>query len=185
MNQKFFEKPVLNSPYDFPARHWELDKDGQPTGQIIESRRKAEFITPIPKPKKRGKSASQQEIVFDEGKGLSTAAQQYDPTGNIAEIRRQVDRWRADRGKGDQPPRGRGDEGVPGGLSKAELEASATYKRVPPAHWGTKPTQEQLLQQPQSPLSGTALRAIRRKCGTHGRHGSGGGCHGPTSKEGC
>jgi type III restriction enzyme len=32
--------------------------------------------------------------VFDEGKGLSTQEQQYDPTSNINEIRNQVDRWR-------------------------------------------------------------------------------------------
>jgi type III restriction enzyme len=37
----FFSHPVLNSPYTRPARHWELDKDGQPTQQIVETRRKA------------------------------------------------------------------------------------------------------------------------------------------------
>lgn len=51
-NNDFFEKPVLNSPYDYPARHWELDEKGQPTQKIIASRRRAEFITPIPKAKK-------------------------------------------------------------------------------------------------------------------------------------
>lgn len=50
---EFFEHPILNSPYEYPARYWELDDSGQPTQQIIESRRKAEFITPIPKPKKQ------------------------------------------------------------------------------------------------------------------------------------
>ncbi len=44
MNDQFFKKPILNSPYDYPARHWELDADGQPTQQIIETRRGAEFI---------------------------------------------------------------------------------------------------------------------------------------------
>ena len=73
MDNRFFEKPILNSPYEYPVRHWELDEQGQPTQQIIESRRRAEFITPIPKPKKRKGSAQQQEMVFDEGKGLSTA----------------------------------------------------------------------------------------------------------------
>jgi len=94
MDNRFFEKPVLNSPYGYPNRHWELDANGQPTQRIIENRRRAEFITPIPKPKKRKKS-KQQEIVFDEGKGLSTSEQQYDPTPIINEIRRQVDQWRA------------------------------------------------------------------------------------------
>jgi len=64
MNNRFFEQPVLNSPYEYPARHWELDDEGQPTQQIIESRRRAEFITPIPKPRKRKGSAKQLKLVF-------------------------------------------------------------------------------------------------------------------------
>jgi len=90
----FFDHPILNSPYEIPKRHWELDPDGQPTQKIIETRRRAEFITPIPKPKKR-RNAAQEEIVFDEGKGLSTKKQQYDPTSNINEVRGYVDAWRS------------------------------------------------------------------------------------------
>lgn len=36
MNPKFFEQPILNSPYEAPARHWELDEHGQPTHRLIE-----------------------------------------------------------------------------------------------------------------------------------------------------
>jgi type III restriction enzyme len=90
----FFERPILYSPYEHPTRHWELDDDGQPTQRIMDRRRRAEFITPIPKPKKRRGSADQQQIVFDEGKGISTAKQQYDPTSIINELRQQVDQWR-------------------------------------------------------------------------------------------
>src|SRR5437867_6673273 len=95
MSNSFFDHPILNPPYDYPARYWELDESGQPTQKIIERRRRAEFITPIPKTKKRKASATQQEMVFDEGKGLSTAAQQYDPTSIINELRQHVDQWRA------------------------------------------------------------------------------------------
>jgi len=49
----FFDHPILNSPYGYPERHWELDDQGRPTQKIVENRRPAEFITPIPKPKKR------------------------------------------------------------------------------------------------------------------------------------
>ena len=94
MENQFFERPVLNSPYEYPARHWELDDQGQPTQRIVERRRQAEFITPIPKPRKRKGEAQQQEIVFDEGKGLSTEEQQYDPTPVINELRHRVDQWR-------------------------------------------------------------------------------------------
>jgi type III restriction enzyme len=94
MENQFFEHPILNSPYEYPARHWELDAQGQPTQQIVESRRRAEFITPIPKPRKRKKPSTQESLVFNEGVGLSTAEQQYDPTPIINDLRFQVDRWR-------------------------------------------------------------------------------------------
>jgi len=92
MTDTFFSAPILNSPYRVPARHWELDEHGQPTGRIAESRRKADFITPIPKAKKQKKG--QKELVLDEGKGLSTEAQQY-TRAIINDLRLQVERWRA------------------------------------------------------------------------------------------
>jgi len=91
MSQPFFDKPILNSPYEYPDQYWELDDDGQPTQQIIQNRRKAEFITPIPKPRKRKGSADQQQMIFDEGKNLSSEEQQYDPTPIINELRNHVD----------------------------------------------------------------------------------------------
>lgn len=52
--------PVINSPYEEPARHFVLDTQGRPTGEIAETRRLSEFFVPIPKPKKggRGKPAA-------------------------------------------------------------------------------------------------------------------------------
>ncbi len=93
MSNPFFDHPILNSPYDYPRRHWELDPDGQPTQRVAENRRPAQFITPIPKPKKR-KPAAQKQIVFDEGHGLSTEQQQYDVTSLINEVRAEVSKWR-------------------------------------------------------------------------------------------
>ena len=95
MTDAFFEKPILNSPYAYPARHWELDDSGQPTQQVIEARRRADFITPIPKPKKRKGKAEQAALIFDEGKGLSTQEQRYDHTAIITAVRKEVDKWRA------------------------------------------------------------------------------------------
>ena len=92
MNTEFFERPILNSPYAYPGRHWEFDESGQPTSQIIDRRRRVSFITPIPKPKKRG----QREIVFDEAAAaLETGSQQYDLMAVINDLRRRVDAWRA------------------------------------------------------------------------------------------
>lgn len=95
MNQPFFERPILNSPYGYPARHWELDPQGQPTQQIIERRRRAEFITPIPKPKKRKGQAVQATLLLDNDAGLSTQAQEYEKTASmINAVRQEVDQWR-------------------------------------------------------------------------------------------
>ncbi len=90
----FFDHPVLNSPYRYPESYWELDDQGQPTQKVIEGRRPAEFITPIPKPRKRKGSSVEQQLLLDEGKGLSTESQQYDPTSMISSLRRRVDEWR-------------------------------------------------------------------------------------------
>jgi len=90
MTDRFFEKPILNSPYEYPARYWELDEDGQPTTRIIDGRRPAKFVTPVPSPKKRKRG--QKELSLDE---LSTDQQRYDPRPIINELRLLVDRWRA------------------------------------------------------------------------------------------
>lgn len=94
MENRFFEMPVLNSPYEQPSKHWELDEQGQPTQRIIEKRRPADFITPIPKPKKQRGTIDQKQLIFDDGVGISTEDQQYDPTSNINALRREVDQWR-------------------------------------------------------------------------------------------
>ncbi len=95
MSNPFFDKPILNSPYKYPDRHWELDSDGQPTQRILPNRRPADFITPIPKPRKRkGGPGDQAPLVFDEGEGLSTADQQYSHTAVINGVRQEVDSWR-------------------------------------------------------------------------------------------
>jgi type III restriction enzyme len=92
MSEDFFRQPILNSPYDYPSRHWELDSAGQPTQNIALSRRRADFITPIPKPKKR--KAGQGELRLEDDQGLSTASQQYDLTSIINQVRGAVDAWR-------------------------------------------------------------------------------------------
>lgn len=91
---EFFEKPILNSPYAYPARHWELDHEGQPTNRILPTRRESRLVTPIPKPKKRKRGVTQSEMVFNEGGGLSDPTQAYDPTSIINEVRKHVDAWR-------------------------------------------------------------------------------------------
>ena len=95
MANPFFEHPIINSPYLCPKRHWELDAQGQPTQIVVDHRRRAEYISPIPKPRKRKKADHQAEMVFDEGLGLSTDQQQYNQTALINEIRAKVEIWRS------------------------------------------------------------------------------------------
>ena len=95
MTDQFFKHPILNSPYAYPARHWELDSDGQPTDHITENRRRSDLITPVPKPKKRRQGPGQTQMVFDAGDGLSSGEQEYNPTPIINEVRTYVETWRA------------------------------------------------------------------------------------------
>ncbi len=95
MSNPFFDHPILNSPYDYPTRYWELDSDGQPTQKTLESRRPAEFVTPIPTPRKKAGTAAQQRMAFDEGLGLSNQKQQFDETSVVInKLRVEVTNWR-------------------------------------------------------------------------------------------
>ena len=92
MSDRFFDRPILNSPYEYPSRHWELDESGQPTSRILDRRRRVSFITPIPRPKKRGQRA----MVFDAAaQALEAEGQQYELMEVINELRRRVDAWRS------------------------------------------------------------------------------------------
>ena len=90
MTSEFFDKPILNSPYEVPARHWELDEDRKPTGVIGVSRRPCTLVTPVPKPRKQG---GQEDLMLGLA-DLSTATQQYDPVPIINEVRSHLESWR-------------------------------------------------------------------------------------------
>ena len=93
-SEQFFDRPILNSPYEYPARHWELDQSGQPTNRILDHRRRVSFITPIPKPKKV--KGGQQKLDLDEAASqVATEDQQYELAQTINSVRNAVDRWRA------------------------------------------------------------------------------------------
>ena len=88
----FFEQPILNSPYECPQRHWELD-GGRPTHRILERRRDVSFITPIPKPK--GRRRSQRDLALDQAAAeVDTASQQYQHAHIINGVRQLVAAWR-------------------------------------------------------------------------------------------
>jgi type III restriction enzyme len=95
MTESFFERPILNSPYEVPRRHHALDKDGQPLDEPpVEGRRRSELITPVPRHRKRKSKPEQEILVFGDDEGLSSVEQEYNPTPIINEIRSHVASWR-------------------------------------------------------------------------------------------
>ncbi len=90
--------PILNSPYEPPATHFELGDHG-PTGEILQGRRPSESFIPVPVSRKgRG------------GPADGTLAMGFDETGErrerntlINDIRREVERWRASNWNGVTP----------------------------------------------------------------------------------
>ena len=57
-------QPVLNTPYEHPARHWKLDETGRALPEVIPGRRPSIGLIPVPKASKK---AAQGELVLDEG----------------------------------------------------------------------------------------------------------------------
>lgn len=93
MSEDFFAQPILNSPYRRPDRHWEMDTTGQPTQQIVHRRRQADFITPIPKPRKRKSRQGQLNLQDDES--FTQENTHYALSQLINELRVVVDDWRS------------------------------------------------------------------------------------------
>ena len=95
MSQSFFDHPILNSPYAVPTRFHALDEEGQPLDQPpIVGRRPCDFITPVPKPKRRSAKQAQASMMFEDSSGLSSEDQEYNPKPIINEIRAHVASWR-------------------------------------------------------------------------------------------
>ena len=97
-DNRFFDNPILDSPYERPAWHWELGPDGQPTQNVVERRRWAEFISPIPKPKKRGGGREMRRGRNPRNPGLRRRQGALHPRAAVRKARRDHQR---------RPPRGR------------------------------------------------------------------------------
>ena len=52
MAQVVIENPILNSPFEEPARHFKFTEDGI-TDEIVDARRVSSYFIPIPRPKKK------------------------------------------------------------------------------------------------------------------------------------
>ncbi len=90
MPEDFFRRLILNSPCDYPTCHWEL-RLGWSLQNVAPSRRRTDFVTPIPKP--NGPKASRGDLHLDEVRGVYTPSQRYDLTSIINQVRGALASW--------------------------------------------------------------------------------------------
>ncbi|WP_299653897.1 BPTD_3080 family restriction endonuclease [uncultured Jannaschia sp.] len=91
----FFERPILNSPYQIPTKHHALDADGQPMDVPPRSgRRPSDLRTPIPRSRTRRQPREQTNLEF-ETSTYPDDGQDYSPTSMVNEIRQEVATWRS------------------------------------------------------------------------------------------
>ena len=84
MPDAIIENPILNSPFEEPARHFKFTDDGI-TNEIIEARRLSGYFVPIPQPKKKGK-----QLIFDS----EWTQDRFKESEFINRIRDRVNVWR-------------------------------------------------------------------------------------------
>jgi type III restriction enzyme len=79
----FVDNPIINSPFERPKWHFELEDNGQPTGKKLAERRRSIYVVPVPAARRRG--PQQRELSLEDK-----------VTENVLvnEIRRHVDQWR-------------------------------------------------------------------------------------------
>jgi type III restriction enzyme len=87
--------PIINSPYDPPDSHFEIGLTG-PTGRLLPGRRPSESYIPIPVSRK-ARHADQQAFDFD------VTGERREQNTLINDIRREVERWRANNWNGAAP----------------------------------------------------------------------------------
>ena len=80
------KNPIINSPYEPPQYHWDLDERGVAREPLLPRRRAAAGVMPVPKP--IGTKSYQPS--FDE-------AQESDDLKLVNDLRKQVTRWRNQR----------------------------------------------------------------------------------------
>lgn len=79
----FADNPIINSPFERPPWHFELDDDGQPTGKKLPDRRESRHVVPVPAARRRG--PQQRELALEDKVTTNVL---------VNEIRKHVDQWR-------------------------------------------------------------------------------------------
>jgi type III restriction enzyme len=92
MRQTVIENPIINRPFEEPARHFQFSEDGI-TNVIVEERRKSAYFIPIAQPRKRDRSG---QIRFD----TEWTEDRLRENDRINRIRARVANWRRDGHRG-------------------------------------------------------------------------------------
>jgi type III restriction enzyme len=85
MPQVVIENPILNSPFEEPARHFRFTDEGI-SNEIVEGRRTSSYFIPIAKPKKKTKNQLQFETEWTKDR--------IEENKLVNDIRRRVAQWR-------------------------------------------------------------------------------------------
>jgi type III restriction enzyme len=84
MSQVVIENPIINSPFDEPARHFRFSDEGI-TNEEVEGRRTSSYFIPIARPKKKGK-----QLQFE----TEWTQDRIEENKLVNDIRRRVGQWR-------------------------------------------------------------------------------------------
>jgi type III restriction enzyme len=88
MSQVVIENPVINSPFEEPARHFSFDEQGI-TNTIVPERRISQYFIPIAKPRK---TANDRQQTFDEW-----TEDRIEENKTVNAIRQLIQLWREGR----------------------------------------------------------------------------------------
>jgi type III restriction enzyme len=99
MTSADLSNPILNSPYDPPEAHFEIGPNG-PTGTVLPGRRPSESFIPVPPTRKGKKTADVEALTLDL---MDTTGERREQNTLINDIRREVERWRANNWNGVTP----------------------------------------------------------------------------------
>ena len=88
----FALNPILNSPYEYPGRHWEMDADNLPTQKINEFRRPSSLKSPIAINRRVKGGQYQGDLFSQTANGVDYST--YSTNELINSIRAKVDEWR-------------------------------------------------------------------------------------------
>ena len=85
MRQVVIENPIINSPFDEPARHFRFTEEGI-TDEIVDGRRTSSYFVPIARPRKKGSKQLQIDTEWTQDR--------IEENKLVNDIRRRVAMWR-------------------------------------------------------------------------------------------